>query len=97
MMQNNVTEDNTEYLICLIYADQIEEIHEWSIITGQMEAYEFLKEVIVESGLIDLKESFILKEDMPFKHRQPIYNFIRYIKDLNDHDDDVEFDIDDYL
>jgi len=97
MIQNKEIEDNNEYLVCLIYVDQVDDIHEWSIITGQTETYEFLKEVIIESGMIDLGNSFIIGPNATLKNKQSVYNFIRYIKNIHDHDDDVEFDIDDYV
>ena len=97
MTQNKIIEDNNEYLVCLIYVDQIDDVHEWSIITGQRNTYDFLKEVIIESGMIDLGDSFVIGPNATLKDKQSVYNFIRHIKDINDHDDDVEFDIDDYL
>lgn len=85
--------ENNRYLL-LIKIPNSDETY-WEFITGRENAYEYIKNNIIE---IDVDESFIIVnklKEIDFDRLHTIYGFVKYVKETDSIVD--EFDIDDYV
>lgn len=85
-----------EFCIMFKYADDNDnEIKDWEIIIGRKNMYEFIMDNI-ES--MDIDESYIINQNITFKDKLTVYEFVKYIIEEGGHyqSDSNTFRIDDY-
>ena len=92
----NIDNYDKEYLLLLFIVDENgNESKDWLLKRGRKEAYEYLKDIIVNEGTLDPVNSKVLANGATLGDEINVGKFMRFIKDKYFIDD--EFDIDDYF
>ena len=92
-----VDPEDRQYIL-LLWCDETnnsEDHYIWRSMTGRTYTYNYIKNNI-DNELFNVKKSFVLTENVPYKDALSIYQFINYIKNGNLVEDD-DFDIESYV
>lgn len=89
------------YLICIdgdpyynSEEDKTYEVHDWGLVTGRTDAYEFVKSHVLSFGQnIDFDNSFIMVEGIDLTERRSLVAFMKYCEQFFQDG----FSIDDYV